>query len=275
MIIESATVQLDLNVLGTLNAQGALVVTGPSEFKGESIFEKLATFISDVIFKGDVTFLGRPTFNKDTGGFALVKEGEKQIRVSFEKEYSETPVVTANSIWDISEEDLSALTQKEIYLLQKQDFVIAAVTSKGFTILLEESAVVDLKFSWTAIAVKDTKTTISKQSSVLSQAEAGGVTPLPTVTPTATPTSTPNVSEGSQLDSSASPQNDNETTITVSDNELGFLRVRAEPSTSSAEIGQVSPGETYDVLGEQDGWYKIEYEPGKFGWVSGSYVTTN
>ncbi len=34
---ESAQAQLDLNVLGRLNAQGALVVEGPSEFKGETI----------------------------------------------------------------------------------------------------------------------------------------------------------------------------------------------------------------------------------------------
>lgn len=154
----SSAASLDIATVKNLEASGVLVVDKPAEFRGPALFAALVDFVQNVIFRGDVSFLGRPTFNKDTAGFAVIKEREKQIRVSFEKEYSETPVVSANSIWDISEEDLSALTQREIYLLQKQDFVIAAVNTKGFTILLEEPAVVDLKFSWTALAVKETKT---------------------------------------------------------------------------------------------------------------------
>jgi hypothetical protein len=182
-----------MQVIGKLTVDGGLIIGGPAEFKADTLFEKLVTFVSNVIFKGDVSFEGRPTFNKDTAGFALIKEGGKQVRVSFEKEYSETPVVTANSIWDISEEDLSVLTQKEIYLLQKQDFVIAAATSKGFTILLEEPAIVDLKFSWTAIAVKDPSTFSSGQASTTTMPS-----PTPTVIPiTLTPTIAPAIEDSS------------------------------------------------------------------------------
>ena len=53
----------------------------------------------------------------------------------------------------------------------------------------------------------------------------------------------------------------------------GFLRVRKEPSTLSEEIERVKPGERYLFLGEDEktGWFKIEYEEGKEGWVSNTY----
>lgn len=52
----------------------------------------------------------------------------------------------------------------------------------------------------------------------------------------------------------------------------GFLRVRANPSTSSTEEGKVKPGEEYPFLEEKTGWYKIEFEKGKEGWVLGEYA---
>lgn len=184
----SSAASLDIATVKNLEASGVLVVDKPAEFRGPALFAALVDFVQNVIFRGDVEFVGRPTFNKDTGGYAAIKEGEKQVRISFEKEYSETPIVTANSIWDISEENLSALTHREIYLLQKQDFVIAAVTSKGFTILLEEPAVVDLKFSWTALAVKDAKTSTSevKSQNTSEVLPTPSSTPVPEITPEVT-----------------------------------------------------------------------------------------
>lgn len=63
------------------------------------------------------------------------------------------------------------------------------------------------------------------------------------------------------------------TTITISDTGTGFLRVRAEPNLSSSESARVIPGNTFAVLEEQTGWFKIEYEKGKTGWVSSRYST--
>lgn len=55
---------------------------------------------------------------------------------------------------------------------------------------------------------------------------------------------------------------------------VGFLRVREEPSTLGKEIGQVEPGETYKLTDEDEktGWFKIEFEEGKEGWVSNTYA---
>jgi uncharacterized protein YgiM (DUF1202 family) len=51
----------------------------------------------------------------------------------------------------------------------------------------------------------------------------------------------------------------------------GFLRVRDAASLNGAEIGQVKPGETYPLLDEQNGWYKVKFND-KEGWVSSQYA---
>jgi uncharacterized protein YgiM (DUF1202 family) len=42
---------------------------------------------------------------------------------------------------------------------------------------------------------------------------------------------------------------------------------------NASESARVKPGDTFDVLDEKDGWYQINYEADKAGWVSGQYVT--
>jgi Bacterial SH3 domain/PEGA domain len=62
--------------------------------------------------------------------------------------------------------------------------------------------------------------------------------------------------------------------VQVSETGTGFLRVRKEPSTVSAEIGTVDPGMKY-VFIEQDiksGWFKIQFDEGKEGWISSQYA---
>lgn len=53
-----------------------------------------------------------------------------------------------------------------------------------------------------------------------------------------------------------------------------FLRVRSEPSTLGEEVGRVTPGERFIILGEDEesGWINIEYEEGSEGWVTDQYV---
>jgi len=61
--------------------------------------------------------------------------------------------------------------------------------------------------------------------------------------------------------------------IEINETPTGWLRVRAEPSTGSDEVAKVEPGEMLPYLGEEkNGWYKIEYEEGEEGWVSGVYA---
>lgn len=75
----------------------------------------------------------------------------------------------------------------------------------------------------------------------------------PTATPSASPTPT-------------------SAKITILSTPTGFLRVRAGSSLSFGEVGRVTPGEVFDILSEEDGWFEIELPNGIKGWVSGQYV---
>lgn len=98
----------------------------------------------------------------------------------------------------------------------------------------------------------------------LSQEESLAATPEPStsVTPTSfvspTPSKTSGVPAGSQ--------------VKIKETPTGWLRVRAEASTASEEIARVNPGEQYPLLDEKNGWYQIEYETGKKGWISAQYA---
>ena len=52
----------------------------------------------------------------------------------------------------------------------------------------------------------------------------------------------------------------------------GFLRVRESNSVNSPEIAQVKPGESYELISETEGWFRIKLTDGKIGWVSSSYA---
>ena len=60
--------------------------------------------------------------------------------------------------------------------------------------------------------------------------------------------------------------------VEILDTPTGWLRVREEPATTATEAAKVNPGETYPLLDEESGWYKIQYEDGKEGWISGKYA---
>lgn len=61
------------------------------------------------------------------------------------------------------------------------------------------------------------------------------------------------------------------TKVVILQTPTGFLRVRSLPSTGSSQLGLVYPGEKYDLLEEQTGWFKIKLSEGKEGWVSATY----
>ena len=52
----------------------------------------------------------------------------------------------------------------------------------------------------------------------------------------------------------------------------GFLRVRESNSISSAQVALVNPGESYELISEQESWYEIKLKDGKTGWISSQYA---
>lgn len=61
-------------------------------------------------------------------------------------------------------------------------------------------------------------------------------------------------------------------TITILDTPTGFLRVRSGSSTGTSEVGRVEPGETYEIITEENDWYQIKLSDGKQGWVSAQFA---
>jgi len=41
-------------------------------------------------------FVGRPYYNSDTGGFAMVNQGQRSVDIAFDREILSQPVVNAN-----------------------------------------------------------------------------------------------------------------------------------------------------------------------------------
>lgn len=56
-------------------------------------------------------------------------------------------------------------------------------------------------------------------------------------------------------------------------NAEGGLNIRSGPDRESSVVASATNGSKVTVLGEENGWYKIEYSPGQQGYVSKDYVT--
>ncbi len=155
------TAEIELSTVESLEVSNGLKVLGTSEFNG-------LTF-----FGGVVEFTATPIFNNDMAGFAKIKKGDREVKVEFEKEYLGKPVVNVTPNWEVDQSTLDVMKELGTFILPKQDFIIANATTKGFTIILETPAVVDLDFSWMAIAVKDAKlfTSLNESSTPASTTE--------------------------------------------------------------------------------------------------------
>ena len=140
--VQNASVALDLSVGGLLTANGGLEVNGLAQFNGESIFDQLVTFEGRSLFSGDAEFAGRATFNSDSGGFAVINSGQAEVRVVFDRPYSQIPVVTLN----VKNGQFAQYAYKDL-------------TQNGFTIVLKDPATTDVEFAWSALSVKDAQTT--------------------------------------------------------------------------------------------------------------------
>lgn len=62
------------------------------------------------------------------------------------------------------------------------------------------------------------------------------------------------------------------TQVLILQTPTGFLRVRDNPSLGGNQITTITPGEKYDFLSEQSGWFEIKLKDGSSGWVSSQYA---
>ena len=62
--------------------------------------------------------------------------------------------------------------------------------------------------------------------------------------------------------------------ITIMDTPVGYLNVRKGPGTTFEKIGQVKPGEIYELVSEnpEKTWYELKLTGGTTGWVIKEYA---
>lgn len=61
-------------------------------------------------------------------------------------------------------------------------------------------------------------------------------------------------------------------TVLILNTPTGFLRVRESNSVTSREIAKVAPGESYQLIEEIEGWFKIKLADDRTGWISSAYA---
>lgn len=61
-------------------------------------------------------------------------------------------------------------------------------------------------------------------------------------------------------------------TVTILATPVGFLRVRSGPGVNFSEVAQVKPNETFKFLNEQNGWYQIQIDGSRQGWVTQDFA---
>ena len=160
-----------LNVVDTITANN-LIVTGVSDF------------FKEVVFRGDVEFRKHATFNKDMAGIIIIHAGADQGEVQFEKEYEQTPIITATlSVNDAQDNDPiikeEKQSQQEKTILENRiNYIVTRQTSKGFVIKLNKTTDQDIKFTWVALSVKDAKVYESSSNSASLSAQLI-ITPTP------------------------------------------------------------------------------------------------
>ncbi|KKP80280.1 MAG: putative outer membrane protein, partial [Candidatus Levybacteria bacterium GW2011_GWB1_35_5] len=77
-----ATISADLRVKGSGLVEGIFNIVD-TLVTNNLIANGISNFFADVIFKGNVLFESVPTFNNDTGGFAVVKKDSDRVEVAF------------------------------------------------------------------------------------------------------------------------------------------------------------------------------------------------
>ncbi|MCR4326091.1 MAG: PEGA domain-containing protein [Candidatus Roizmanbacteria bacterium] len=61
-------------------------------------------------------------------------------------------------------------------------------------------------------------------------------------------------------------------TVVIQPTDTGWLRVRSAPSLDASESAKIDVGAQAPFFTQENGWYEIEYEEGKRGWISADYA---
>gem|GEM_PF-1484270 len=142
--------------------------------------------------------------------------------------------------------------QKAPHALKSRGLRLAAIIVLCVTATSATSGFVVYKVMSTRIDSVISKVQPIQKEAVVLGAQVS--VPVATVSATPTPAQVPMVRKS----------------VTIAQTDTGFLRVRKIPS--GVEVGQVLPGEQYDVLEDSKGWLRLRLHDGLEGWVLKQYT---
>ncbi|MFA5946465.1 MAG: hypothetical protein WC813_00385 [Patescibacteria group bacterium] len=187
--IQSRLIALESNSLAitSLNLPGTLNVTGTATLTGGLQVDSISSIGARLSILSDLSIIGRPYFNKDTGGFAVIRSGDTFVRVTFDKPYDVVPVVQASVTFEKIPDEIAASLDEANYFSSGIQSVVSRKDVTGFTIMLNAPATADLTFNWVALAITDART---DESSTAATTIAPAPAPVPAPAPTPAPVET-------------------------------------------------------------------------------------
>lgn len=239
-------------------------------------------FFDDKLKSGEYTLKLVP----EVGATALLSwEGKivltPQILTVVSRQFGSTDAQSSGEM--ITLEPLSSRTKTSLAVVSLPDSAVVKLNGlpKGFTPLhLDEIAPGEQTLVLAAAGYQEktlrVKAVAGHKLTVSAQLAQAQVIEVPEPEAEATPAAQPEILAPGQV-ASASAQTKTKPYVEILDNSLGFLRVRAEPSTQATEVAQAVPGQRLPYLHEEEnGWYKVTWAAGKTGWVargtSGEYA---
>ena len=142
--------------------------------------------LNKVAFENGQAIDTPPLFNQDTAGFAIIKTGARKVDVVFDDPYIAQPIVNTSISFD--EEDSLTDVDVDAFFADDIKFVVINKSQNGFTIILNKNTNRDVRFSWTALQVKDAKVFESIIPGLIIQAPIVTATPVDDPTDVASPT---------------------------------------------------------------------------------------
>jgi hypothetical protein len=127
-------------------------------FEGLTV-DSISSLQDAITIASDTFFIGRPYFNADTGGFAVIRAGDRSVRVRFEEPYATPPVVNAS--FSFAQNDPQAVLAEQAVFGNNLSVAITERSEQGFIITLNRSTTVDLTLNWIALAISGARTIMS------------------------------------------------------------------------------------------------------------------
>jgi len=121
-------------------------------------------FRDRLIAEGGIEIAGEIVIGKDSAGYAIIKENSNRVKVIFEKEYTETPLVSVTLSAGQQEDQEMQEAVEELILLSDIRFIVTNVTKSGFEIKINQPASADIPFMWMVVSGKNPNTFLSEKA---------------------------------------------------------------------------------------------------------------